>query len=176
MAFDESKHPRDGNGKFTDGNSVVDKLRAKNPDRYKPEPRLTPEQKIASVKINPNGNTILPELNDGDWQKIGSAKNKQVLVKESVFGRQEDRHPDAIATASKLVAEALYTPSEIFSANDDPNKNYFEFAKLIRVSPGKYATVILDVNDNGEHFEVVHWHYRNEKAMERMINKNNPQK
>ncbi len=59
-----------------------------------------------------------------------------------------------------IIANALYAPSEIFSANKE--KPYYHFAKVIEVnSKGKpeIGLVLLDVDENKENFEIVHAHF-----------------
>jgi len=176
--FDESKHKRDSDGKFASGGSVVDKY--PNETRRLAElsgANKTVSQKIASVKIERGKDSILPELNDGDWQKIGASKNKPVVVKASIFERNNSVHSDAMPDRDKLVGEALYSPSEIFNGNKE---GYHIFAKVVRMSPKNtgepdFGTVLLDINETNENFEVVHWHYMRPKDLEKSKKKNTPQ-
>jgi hypothetical protein len=116
---------------------------------------MTPEQKIASVIIVDGNDTILPMLNEGDWQKTGAIQNKPVLVKGSVLERQKLEHNDAVVHRNQIVGEALYSPDRILPASQEPTKNYHHFAKFIEVR-GKFEAVIIDVDEKKEYFEVVH--------------------
>lgn len=72
----------------------------------------------------------------------------------------------------KIVANALYVPSEIFSANKD--KPYYHFAKVIEVnSKGKpeIGLALLDVDDKKDNFEIVHAHFIEVPRFNRMTEK-----
>ena len=178
--FDESKHPRDEMGKFTDGaggthiptEAELQRLREMGvdeqkgqlqKDRPKEECRKTPAEKIASVHIDFDRDNVLPELNEEDLQKIGVDKNKPVLLKKFIIDRNEIRHPDITKDdVINIIANALYAPSEIFHGKSE--KPYYHFAKVIEItSKGKseIGLVLLDVDENKDNFEIVHAHFVN---------------
>lgn len=99
--FDENKHPRDNDGRFTNGsktyrqNTDYEDILAENKREdaeriysdyqqtgLSSKKKLTPAEKIASVHIDFNKDNILPELNDEDLEKVGSKVNKPVLLKK----------------------------------------------------------------------------------------------
>ncbi len=68
----------------------------------------------------------------------------------------------------QIVLRALYSPSEVFSANKE--RPYYHFAKVIEVnSKGKpeIGLALLDVDDRKDNFEIVHAHFIGSKAYER---------
>jgi len=168
--FDESKHPRAEDGRFTDGsgtgktyrqNSSYNDILAGNENK-----KMTPAEKIASVHIDFNRDNILPELNEADLEKIGSKVNKPVLLKKSVIERNIAQHSDLTTEDfESIIAHALYSPSEIFKANG--KKPYYHFAKVIEVnSKGKpeIGLALLDVDDSKDNFEIVHAHLVRERS------------
>lgn len=182
----ESDHPRDGDGKFTDKQAKFDKQQAekdKIASKFEEKDdkagvhrqKMSPAEKIASVKIDFWKDNILPELNDGDLVKIGVATNKPVLLKKSIIDRNAHEHPDLTQKDFEtIIAQALYAPSEIFRANE--KKPYYHFAKVIEVnSKGKpeIGLALLDVDDSKDYFEVVHAHFVSSSGYQRALNKTN---
>ncbi len=184
--FDERKHPRDADGKFTDGNGGndrADKL-ATAVKKYSDTPKedlesmgvrkkKTAAEKIASVHIDFDKDNILPELNEEDLEKVGAKSNKPVLLKKSIIDRNKLLHDDLTdSDFEKIVANALYAPSEVFPANKD--KPYYHFAKVIEVnSKGKpqIGLVLLDVDDKKDAFEIVHAHFVRPRSYETLKRK-----
>lgn len=134
--------------------------------------KMTPAEKIASVHIDFDRDNILPELNEEDLKKIGAKKNKPVLLKKNIIDRNASRHPDITEDdIQRIIANALYNPSEIFQAN--ANKPYYHFAKVVNVnSKGKseIGLALLDVDENKDNFEVVHAHFVNMSGLQRVKN------
>lgn len=201
--FDETKHPRASDGKFTDGSGgdggndgyfdgVNERIKwAKENGKEVPlnadgslddlklqemyeaehtEKKMTPAEKIASVHIDFTKDNILPELNEEDLPKIGAKKNKPVLLKKNIIDRNSARHPDiSDEDLNGIVANALYSPSEIFHGYSE--KPYYNFAKLIEInSKGKpeIGLVLLDIDEKKDNFEVVHAHFVNDKGLQRV--------
>ena len=198
--FDENKHPRASDGKFTDGNggngnysqSVNERIKwaeengielplnidgsvddLKLQELYEAnntKKKMTPAEKIASVHIDFTKDNVLPELNDEDLTKIGAKENKPVLLKKNIIDRNSVRHPDITDDdLNGIVANALYSPSEIFHGYSE--KPYYNFAKIIEInSKGKpeIGLVLLDIDEKKDNFEVVHAHFVNNKGLQRV--------
>ena len=200
--FDESKHLRDEDGKFTDGNGgktygkeydkriaearkeyeeakTSEQKRAEAEQIYNSEQtgstgpsnkKMTPAEKIASVHIDFDKDNILPELNEEDLPKIGAKKNKPVLLKKGVINRNERRHSEVMKDTEFILKNALYSPSEVFRGNKD--KPYYTFVKPMKVSSrnglDEYGIALLDVDENKDNFEVVHWHWVNEENIKKI--------
>lgn len=184
--WDEDKHPRDNSGKFTDkrgstGYSKEQLSRAKEKfkailnDKITPAKKtMSPSEKIASVHIQLDRDNILPELGEESLQVIGLSENKPVLVKASTIKRNLEEHGDVMPEEfDRLISEPLYSPEHIFKAND--NKPYYSFAKPMKVSNKNgeiiYGLALLDVDNNKDNFEVVHWHWVKSRKFGKMINK-----
>ncbi len=178
--FDESKHPRADDGKFTSGggtypqnsNSDIEiAVKAlEELDRKRSDKKMTPAEKIASVHIDFDKDNILPELNDEDLEKVGSKVNKSVLLKKSIIDRNANRHDDAMPDTELIIKNALYSPSEVFKGNKD--KPYYTFVKPMKISKrnglDEYGIVLLDVDEKKDNFELVHWHWVNAEGIEKL--------
>ena len=115
--FNEEEHPRDNNGKFTDKNGGKKGYNSQNDlnsIKRVAKKKISPAEKIASVHIDFDKDNILPELNDGDLEKVGSKVNKPVLLKKGVIDRNEKRHTDVMPDTELVLKSALYSPSEVF--------------------------------------------------------------
>lgn len=175
--FDESKHPRDNDGKFTSSDGAGGTHEATEAERRRlhemgitvggEKKKMTPAEKIASVHIDFEKDNFLPELEETSLRKMGVQESKPVLVKASTIARNGSVHKDVDPKdIDKLVGETLYAPEEVV-AGKNPNKPYFAFIKKMRISEksGKtdYGTVLLDVTADNDNFEVVNWHWVREK-------------
>lgn len=134
--------------------------------------KMSPSEKIASVHIDPNKDTVLPELNYNDLETMGLRENKKVLVKSMVSSRNAVQHAEVSSEdRDGLIGETLYNSVAIFKGNKV--KPYYTFIKPMRLSPSDQKSidnglVLLDVDMTKEYFEVVHWHWINEENLERM--------
>lgn len=166
--FDESKHPRADDGKFTDGKS--EKLKEAEAV-YNSEPsgtmleakkKMTPAEKIASVHIDFTRDNILPELNEDTLVKIGETRNKKVLLKASSIKRNLGKHMDVSEeTLQDIVTEALYNPIDVFPANPN-NSNYYHLASFVEVQGKnglKMGLVLLDIDKNKDCFDIGHAYF-----------------
>lgn len=152
-------------GQFTsDYSNAGEKLHNEVRDWDKSK-ELTPEEKIASVKIDFEKDNILPKLNKKDLMKIGCEENKNVLLKKNIIDINTLKHNDLTKEESEFViAQALYSEKkEIIPSKHKEKPNYFTFAQVVRVSKKDgsdiYGAVLLDVDKRKECFEVVHWHF-----------------
>lgn len=179
--FDEKEHPRDNDGKFSEkggdekSGKLVEAVRkySDSPERDLKEmwigkKKMTPLEKIESVHIDFDRDNILPELNEKELDLIGAENSKPVLLKKGIIDRNREEHDDITDDDfEKIIANALYTPSEVFAANK--NKPYFHFAKVVEInSIGKpeIGLVLLDVDDKKENFEIVHAHFIRDRSYE----------
>ena len=158
----KEKHPDGNGGEHIATPAEQEKLKAAGiSDEEIAIKKLTPAEKIASVHIDFDRDNILPELNEEDLVKIGSKVNKPVLLKKNIIDRNANEHSDLTNDDfQNIIANAIYSPAEIFSANKE--KPYFHFAKVIEFnSKGKpeIGLALLDVDENKDNFEIVHAHF-----------------
>lgn len=170
--FDENKHPRDRDGKFTssDGNggtheaTEAEKRRLNEKGIYTDsgKKKLTPAEKIASVHIDFTRDNILPELNEDTLDKLGENSNKQVLLKASTIKRNLGRHIDVSESVMQdIICEALYNPIDVFPANPN-NPNYYHLASFVEIPRKdglKMGLVLLDIDKNKEYFDIGHAYF-----------------
>ena len=178
--FKENEHPRDNDGKFTNKNGggksgydSRDEFGSIKKGVQQKAKKMTPAEKIASVHIDFDKDNILPELNEEDLAKVGSKVNKPVLLKKNIIERNIEEHSDLTdSDFESIIANALYTPSDIFLANKE--KPYYHFAKVIEVnSKGKpeIGLALLDVDDKKDNFEIVHAQFARPRSYKAMKNK-----
>lgn len=159
--FDESKHPRDGEGKFTNknggesSNGIKEQIEwARKSGKELP---LNNDGSLNDVALNKmyserekNDNNknnkmrkkihidfdkdnILPKLDDMTVEKLGAKESKEVLLKSSVIKRNLGKHFDVSdETMQNIIVETLYNPIDIFPANPD-NPNYYHLASFVEV-------------------------------------------
>ena len=170
--FDESKHPRDEIGRFTEADGTpAERARLQEVGITK---KMTSAEKIASVHIEFGKDNILPELNEDDLEKIGTDKNRPVLLKKEVIDRNRTEHPDVSGDdMRKIIGAALYRPNEIFIANPE-KPNYYHYASFVELSEkgrAKMGMTLLDIDARKECFEIVHMHYVGLQGLQRAIKK-----
>ena len=119
-------------------------------------------KKIEQVRIDPNKDNLLPELNEEDLATMGLTENKRVLVKKFSLERNAREHGDVKPEDYDfIIGNALYAPDKIVKGKNESG-TYFTFVKKLRISQrGKvlHGAVLLDVDKTKDNFEVVHWHW-----------------
>lgn len=203
MHFEESKHPRDKKGRFSDKESdypseingrirwakdngielplnsdgSVDDLRLqKLYEEGESKREMTPAEKIASVHIDFDRDNILPKLNGDTLMKLGVKENKNVLLKGQTIKRNLGKHLNVSEkTMESIITEALYNPIDVFPANPE-NLNYFHLAAFVEVEDKrglKMGLVLLDTDVSKAEFEVGHAYYVDSDGFKRALNKTN---
>lgn len=159
--FDESKHPRDGSGKFTNKNGEQNSNGIKEQIEWArksgKELPLNNDGSLNDVALNKmyserekkdnnennkmrkkihidfDKDNILPKLDDMTVKKLGAKESKEVLLKSSVIKRNLGKHFDVSdETMQNIIVETLYNPIDIFPANPD-NPNYYHLASFVEV-------------------------------------------
>lgn len=186
MKFDESKHPRDSDGKFSNGNTSHDKL-SEAVKKYSDEPtkdmqeeelprkkKMTPDEEMPSVHIDFDRDNVLPELNNNTLEALGAKESKKVLLKKSIIDRNFKEHDDLTKDDfEQIIRQALYDSPEVFPANRE-NPDYYHLASIVETtSKGKpeIGLVLLDIDARKENFEIVHAHYVRRRSYKRLKNK-----
>ncbi len=82
--FDESKHPRDNDGKFSSSDGAGGTHEATEAERRRlhemgitvggEKKKMTPAEKIASVHIDFEKDNVLPELEETSLRKMGGSR------------------------------------------------------------------------------------------------------
>lgn len=129
-------------------------------------------KKIGQVRIDPNKDNLLPELNEEELATMGLTENKRVLVKKFSLERNAREHGDVKPEDYDfIIGHALYAPDKIVKGKNERG-NYFTFAKRLKISKRNnrpvYGVVLLDIDKTKDNFEVVHWHWINEDRVKSM--------
>ncbi len=117
--------------------------------------------------IRPSRNIGLPTLPER-VQQVLLTHGKPLIIKKNIFERNARRHSDlAPETSRAILREALYNPT-IYGKNKPltrPN-NWI----VINVPDGKVNNklVVLEVNDNKDNVEIVHWHEVDDRGLEKI--------
>lgn len=161
MNFNESEHPRDKDGKFKDKQDLFKEA----------EETVEEEQtknKIKKVNIEIDKDNILPELNKKELETMGISESKPVLVKKSSIIRNLTEHGDVKPEDFNfIIGNTLYCPDKIIKGKN-PNRDYYSFVKKLSISRHGNVlngVVLLDVDKEKDHFEVVHWHWVKDKNL-----------
>lgn len=146
--WQESKHPRDKDGRFGSGGGS-DGISAEA------------QKKIDSVKIDFGKDNVLPKLNKSEIDELGDVADKPVLLKQSTLQRNKQRHPEVKdAEYNELVGTALYRPEAVFPGNKE--KPYVNF--IARTGEDKNSVVLLDLDCSKDMCEIVHMHWTTNKS------------
>ena len=112
------------------------------------------QEKINSITIDFEKDNILPSLNETELEELGIGE-KPVLLKKSVIDKNERDHPDVKRDdAAKIIGQALYNPDAVIPGNQD--KPYINF--ISRTDEDKSSVTLLDIAENKDNLEIVHWH------------------
>jgi hypothetical protein len=117
------------------------------------------QRKIGSVRIDFNGDNILPGLNAEDLEALGKS-DKPVQLKKFVIDKNEVAHPDVRREDyAQIIGQALYNPDAIVPAHDQ--FPYFNF--MSRVRDDKSNIVLLDLTETEDFYEIVNIHWIGER-------------
>ena len=116
---------------------------------------------------HPTRNIELPKLPDAVDEAIG-ANGKPVIVKRNIFARNAQRHGDLSPENSReILREALYNPS-LYGQNQKAKKPYNWVLINVPDANGNNRVVLLEVNHHKDNVEIVHWHYVDERGLEKI--------
>ena len=135
------------------------------------EGRLVTE-KVGSVDelrdedfTSPSRSVELPELDARVADAIGTG-GKPVVIKKNIFERNAKAHGDLTPADSRdILKAALYTPT-LYGQNQKTKRPYNWVLIKTRDTEGENRVVLLEVNENKDNVEIVHWHYVRDNALE----------
>ena len=116
---------------------------------------------------NPTRNVQLPELPKNVDSAIG-ADGKPVVIKKSIFERNKDRHADLTAQQSREILSAALYDAKLYGQTQEKSRPYNWVVIALRDEGGNNRLVLLEVNDNKDNVEIVHWHFVDEKGLEKL--------
>lgn len=117
--------------------------------------------------INPGRTIGLPAVPDNVSNAIG-ADGKRVVIKKNIFERNIGRHSDLSPSQSRdILSAALYSPN-IYGQNQKTKKPYNWVLINTVDGNGNHRLVLLEVNRDKNNVEIVHWHYTDERGVEKI--------
>lgn len=114
---------------------------------------------------SPSRSVELPELDARVADAIGTG-GKPVVIKKNIFERNAKAHGDLTPADSRdILKAALYTPT-LYGRNQKTKRPYNWVLIKTRDAEGENRVVLLEVNENKDNVEIVHWHYVRDNALE----------
>ena len=114
---------------------------------------------------NPARTIELPKLPEIVNNAIG-ANGKPVIIKKNIFERNKIAHSDLTPEQSReILTAALYTP-DLYGQNQKTKRAYNWVVISTKSADGNNRLVLLEINENKDNVEIVHWHYLRDEALE----------
>ena len=97
-------------------------------------------------------------------QKRYGLKDKPIRLKASIIERNKGRHPDITPEqARKIIGLSLYKPERVFEGD---RNGYLCLISSVR--DDKFSDVVLDIEEGLEEYEIIHYHWLNDKTIKRI--------
>ena len=153
-AADAALRAVDGQGNLVDGEGRLVTEKVGSVDDLRDEDFTSPSRSVE-----------LPELDVRVADAIGTG-GKPVVIKKNIFERNAKAHGDLTAADSRdILKAALYTPT-LYGQNQKTKRPYNWVLIKTRDAEGENRVVLLEVNENKDNVEIVHWHYVRDNALE----------
>ena len=115
----------------------------------------------------PTRSVELPTLPKKVDEAIG-ANGKPVIIKKNIFERNAERHADLTADDSRnILQSALYNPN-LYGQNQKAKRPYNWIVINTKDKEGNNRLVLLELSPEKENAEIVHWHYIDDKGLEKI--------
>ena len=112
----------------------------------------------------PFRNVELPQLPSNVDAAIG-ANGKPVIIKKNIFEKNLRDHSDLTPTQSReILSSALYHP-DLYGQNQKARRPYNWVVINTKDEQGHNRLVLLELNENKDNAEIVHWHYIDERGL-----------
>ena len=110
------------------------------------------------------GLPALPEI----VQHVLSTNGKKVIIKKNIFGRNALRHDELTPEVSRAILnEALYNPT-LYGKNKPLSRPNNWIVINVPDGNGNNKLVVLEVNENKDNVEIVHWHEVDNRGLEKI--------
>lgn len=117
--------------------------------------------------LHPTRNVELPSLPKKIADAIGT-EGKPVVIKKNIFERNYMRHKDVTPELSKVIFKsALYNP-DLYGQNQKKTRPYNWVLINTKDENGNNRIILLEVNPNKDNVEIVHWHFIDERGLEKI--------
>lgn len=119
--------------------------------------------------LSPYRTIQLPPVSEQVGEAIG-AGNKPVIIKKNILERNSIIHADLTPEQSKdILKSALYSPT-LYGQNQKKTRPYNWVVINTKDKDGRNRLVLLEINNTKDNIEIVHWHYINERGLEKIKN------
>lgn len=116
---------------------------------------------------NPTRSIVLPEIPQTVDEAIG-ANGKPVVIKKNIFMRNSQTHPEVTPQqAREIITSALYRP-DLYGQNQKTSRPYNWIVINTKDSAGQNRLVVLEVNENKDNVEIVHWYNARNNSIEQI--------
>ena len=115
----------------------------------------------------PKRSVSLPNVPQNVRDAIGAGE-KPIIIKKNIFERNSIAHSDLTPAQSReILRAALYNPN-LYGQNQKQKKPYNWVVVNTTGEDGKNRLVLLEVNQNKDNVEIVHWHYIDQRGLEKL--------
>ena len=117
--------------------------------------------------IKPTRSIALPTLPE-EVQRVLSTEGKRVIIKKNILGRNAIRHDELTPEMSRaILKEALYNPT-LYGQNKPLSRPNNWIVINVPDGKGNNKLVVLEVNDNKDNIEIVHWYEVDQRGLEKI--------
>ena len=117
--------------------------------------------------LHPTRNVELPSLPKKIADAIGT-EGKPVVIKKNIFERNYMRHKDVTPELSKTIFKSALYNTDLYGQNQKKTRPYNWVLINTKDEKGNNRTVLLEVNPNKDNVEIVHWHFVDERGLEKI--------
>ncbi len=116
---------------------------------------------------SPTRSVQLPKLPDNVDAAIG-ANGKPIIIKKNIFERNSTTyHEVSPQQAREILTAALYRP-DLYGQNQKATRPYNWIVINTKDNEGQNKLVVLEVNDNKDNVEIVHWYVVDNRGVEKV--------
>ena len=116
---------------------------------------------------SPTRSVQLPKLPDNVDAAIG-ANGKPIIIKKNIFERNSTTHHEVSPQqAREILTAALYRP-DLYGQNQKATRPYNWIVINTKDNEGQNKLVVLEVNDNKDNVEIVHWYVVDNRGVEKV--------
>ena len=115
----------------------------------------------------PTRNIALPKIPENVDNAIG-ANGKPIIIKKNIFKRNSQVHPEVSPQqAREILSSALYRP-DLYGQNQKTSRPYNWIVISTKDSVGQNRLVVLEVNENKDNVEIIHWYNARNSSIEQI--------
>lgn len=115
----------------------------------------------------PTRSIALPKIPENVDNAIG-ANGKPVIIKKNIFKRNSQAHPEVSPQqAREILSSALYRP-DLYGQNQKTSRPYNWIVISTKDSAGQNRLVVLEVNENKDNVEIIHWYNARNSSIEQI--------